>query len=66
MATTTYMTLSTAVQLGEYIWLATDGGTTGSEGYFGWVIATDSCILWRGGSFVQGNGDLMESLHTES
>eukprot|EP00957_Ditylum_brightwellii_P116634 8896668-Ditylum_brightwellii.AAC.1 len=66
METTIYMNLSTTVNLGKHIWLATDGGKTGPDGYFGWIIATDSRILWRGGSFVQGNGDLMESLRTES
>eukprot|EP00957_Ditylum_brightwellii_P010317 780044-Ditylum_brightwellii.AAC.1 len=51
------MNLSTAVKLGKHIWLATDGGMTRPDGYFGWVIATDSHILWRGGGYVQGNGN---------
>eukprot|EP00978_Attheya_sp_CCMP212_P027776 scaffold93923_cov54-Attheya_sp.AAC.1 len=44
----------------------TDGGAIEGHGYFGWVIATDTYIIWRGKGKVLGNPHLMESLRTES
>ena len=48
------------------MYLVTDGGAVEGHGYFGWVIATNSKILWRGKGRVPGNRHLMESLRTES
>jgi hypothetical protein len=50
--TTTYMTLKTAIDLGEWIYLVTYGGQTEDDGYFGWAISTETTILWRGGGYV--------------
>eukprot|EP00978_Attheya_sp_CCMP212_P011911 scaffold29619_cov63-Attheya_sp.AAC.6 len=48
------------------LYLVSDGGATEGHGYFGWVIATGSTVLWNGKGRVQGNTNLMESLRTES
>ena len=40
----------------------TDKGLKNEEGSFGWVIATDTNILWEGQEYVQGNKELTESL----
>jgi hypothetical protein len=39
------ITLQEALRLGLDIWFGTDGGDTDGNGYFGWVIATDTHIL---------------------
>eukprot|EP00957_Ditylum_brightwellii_P000659 51095-Ditylum_brightwellii.AAC.1 len=43
-----------------------DGGVKGPFGYFWWVIATDTQILWEGYGHSQSKPDLVESLCTES
>jgi hypothetical protein len=54
------------LQIQRSLNFVTDGGATEGHGYFGWVIATNSKILWRGKGKVLGNPHLMESLRTES
>ena len=56
------MTLADALQLGLDIWLVTDGGDTDGNGYYGWVIATDTHILVKGKGLSPGNQELNESL----
>jgi len=56
----------TAFQLNKTIWLVTDGGVSDSIGYFGWVIATDTTILFEGKGSVQGNDEEMDSTRAES
>ena len=50
----------------RFLYFVTDGGATEGHGYFGWVIATHTKILWQGKGKVHGNPHLMESLRTES
>jgi hypothetical protein len=56
------MTLADALQLGLDIWLVTDGGDTDGNGYYGWVIATDTHILVKGKGLSPGNQEMNESL----
>jgi hypothetical protein len=60
------MTLADALRLGLDIWLITDGGDTDGNGYYGWVIATDTHILFKGKGLSPGNQELNESLRSES
>jgi hypothetical protein len=62
----TESTLNKLLTTAEDLFLVTDGGANDGHGYFGWVIATSSEILWRGKGRVPGNRHLMESLRTES
>eukprot|EP00957_Ditylum_brightwellii_P173109 13179082-Ditylum_brightwellii.AAC.1 len=45
----------------DRIWLVTYGGKADNDEYYGWVLATDSTILWEGKGYVQSNPDLLES-----
>jgi hypothetical protein len=60
------MTLADALRLGLDIWLVTDGGDTDGNGYYGWVIATNTHILVRGKDLSPGNQEQNESLRSES
>eukprot|EP00957_Ditylum_brightwellii_P147380 11222249-Ditylum_brightwellii.AAC.1 len=40
-------TLKVHLHLADKIWLVTDGGVAEEGGYFGWVIATETTILWE-------------------
>eukprot|EP00978_Attheya_sp_CCMP212_P022685 scaffold68115_cov70-Attheya_sp.AAC.3 len=59
-------TLKQHLEQATNLYLVSDGGATEGHGYFGWVIATESIILWNGKGRVQINPNLMESLRTES
>eukprot|EP00957_Ditylum_brightwellii_P103158 7862087-Ditylum_brightwellii.AAC.1 len=48
------------------LWVVSDGGVKEGYGYFGFVIATETQILWKGQGQVQGNSVQMESLQAES
>eukprot|EP00957_Ditylum_brightwellii_P008878 672542-Ditylum_brightwellii.AAC.2 len=61
-----YLPLNSHLTLGSQLWLVTNRGVKGSLGYFGWVIAFTTHVLWQGYSQSQGNPDLMESLRAES
>ena len=61
-----YANLETHLKMGSALWIATDGGAKGPLGYFGWVIATDTNILWKGKGQAYSNPDLIESLRAES
>eukprot|EP00957_Ditylum_brightwellii_P028415 2145593-Ditylum_brightwellii.AAC.1 len=54
------------LQMGSELWIATDGGVKGPLGYFRWVIATKTQILWEGHGQSQSNPELVESLQAES
>ena len=43
----------------------TDGGVAEEDGYYGWVIATDTTILWEGNGYVPSNPKLLETLRAE-
>ena len=60
------MSLKVLIEMGENIWLVSDGGLDDATGYFGWVIASDRQILWRNRGHVQGERHLLETLRTES
>eukprot|EP00957_Ditylum_brightwellii_P054830 4155353-Ditylum_brightwellii.AAC.2 len=57
--------METHIKLGDTIWVVTDGGLKRGDGYFVWVITTDTNILWEGHGYIQGNDKLAESLRTE-
>eukprot|EP00957_Ditylum_brightwellii_P042699 3233550-Ditylum_brightwellii.AAC.1 len=57
--------LETHLQMGSELWVAADGGVKGSLGYFGWVIATETQVLWEGKGQSQSNPELIESLQAE-
>eukprot|EP00957_Ditylum_brightwellii_P059261 4498348-Ditylum_brightwellii.AAC.1 len=59
------LTLKQLLQMSEEIWVVTDGGVNQQLGYFGFVIATSTQILWKGDGQAQGNAIQMESLHTK-
>ena len=59
-------TLRECIERGVKLWFVTDGGAKDGKGYFGWVIATATQILWRGKGKANGNPHQMESLRTES
>ena len=40
------------LQMADKIWLVTDGGLNNGDGYFGWVIASNTNILWEGRGYV--------------
>eukprot|EP00957_Ditylum_brightwellii_P203068 15333085-Ditylum_brightwellii.AAC.1 len=62
---TSYGSLKTHIELGDKLWAVTDRGLKRGDGYFGWVIATDTNILWEGEEYAQSNAELAESIHTE-
>ena len=53
-------------QLVSTLWIVTDAGVTDNTDYFGWVIATDTTILFEGKGTVPGNGEEMDSCRAES
>jgi hypothetical protein len=58
--------LYTLLAIGTRLFFVTDGGDTDGDGYFGWVLATDTEILWTGSGLSPGNKSLNESLRSES
>eukprot|EP00957_Ditylum_brightwellii_P192678 14671273-Ditylum_brightwellii.AAC.1 len=60
-----YASLKTHIQLCDKIWLVTDEGMHAKDRYFGWVIATETTILWEARGYVQANPEMLESLRTE-
>eukprot|EP00957_Ditylum_brightwellii_P071722 5452007-Ditylum_brightwellii.AAC.1 len=52
--------------MGDKLWVMTDGGLKQGDGYFGWVITTDTNMQWEGRGYVQSNAELAESLRTEA
>eukprot|EP00957_Ditylum_brightwellii_P135463 10328222-Ditylum_brightwellii.AAC.1 len=62
---TSYGSFKTHIELGNKLWIVTDGGLKQGDRYYGWVIATDTNIIWEGRGYVQSNAELVESLHTE-
>ena len=55
-----------AAQLASTLWIVTDGGVKDSMGYYGWVIATDTSVLYESNGCVPGNGEEMDSCRAES
>eukprot|EP00957_Ditylum_brightwellii_P148087 11275032-Ditylum_brightwellii.AAC.1 len=45
----------------DNIWIVTDGGKEDIDGYYGWLIATDTTIMWEGKGYVQSNLLLLET-----
>eukprot|EP00957_Ditylum_brightwellii_P102502 7812040-Ditylum_brightwellii.AAC.1 len=60
------MTLQQLLQTTKGIWIVLDGGVKEGFGYFGFVVATRSKVLWKGNGQSQGNHNHMESICTES
>eukprot|EP00957_Ditylum_brightwellii_P001319 103657-Ditylum_brightwellii.AAC.1 len=60
------MTLHQLIQTTEEIWIVSDGEVKEGFGYFSFMVATGSRILWKGNEQSQGNYNQMESLHVES
>eukprot|EP00957_Ditylum_brightwellii_P192070 14621560-Ditylum_brightwellii.AAC.1 len=60
------MTLKQILQTTEEIWIVTDGGVNKEYGYYGFVIAMDTTILWKGNGQAYGNPQQMESQQAES
>ena len=50
----------------EYIWIVSDGGLAHTQGYYGWVIATDTDILYEGRGRVPSKPSHLDSLRSES
>eukprot|EP00957_Ditylum_brightwellii_P155737 11857013-Ditylum_brightwellii.AAC.1 len=61
-----FINLKTFLQLGEKLWVASDGGVTNWLGYYACVIATDIFILQEGYGHSKGVPEAMESLQAES
>eukprot|EP00957_Ditylum_brightwellii_P088418 6734298-Ditylum_brightwellii.AAC.1 len=55
-----------AIIMDKNIWIVTDGDLNTDDSYFGWVIAMDIMIIWKGYGYVQGEAKQMELLRTES
>eukprot|EP00957_Ditylum_brightwellii_P195317 14880668-Ditylum_brightwellii.AAC.1 len=49
----------------DNIWIVTDGGKEDTDRYYGWVIATDTTIMWEGKGYVQSKPLLLKTQHTE-
>eukprot|EP00957_Ditylum_brightwellii_P180806 13774301-Ditylum_brightwellii.AAC.1 len=62
---TTYGSLKTHIELGDKLWIVTDRGLKQGDGYYDWVIATDTNILWEGRGYAQSDAELVESLCME-
>eukprot|EP00957_Ditylum_brightwellii_P036478 2762914-Ditylum_brightwellii.AAC.1 len=45
---TSYGSLKTHIELGNKLWIVADGGLKNGDGYYSWVIAMDTNILWEG------------------
>eukprot|EP00957_Ditylum_brightwellii_P201824 15327368-Ditylum_brightwellii.AAC.2 len=54
------------LQCADTIWHVTDGGKEENNGYYRWVLTTDTTRLWEGQGYVQSNLELLESQRTES
>ena len=52
--------------INDELWIVSDGGTHNGLGYFGWVIATSTSVLWEDYGQVPGNAEQMDSLRAES
>ena len=50
----------------DHLWLVSDGGLAGDLGYYGWVIANDSKVIWEGRGRTPGHSHQLDSLRTES
>ena len=50
----------------QSLWIVSDGGLFQNHGYYGWVIANDTSIIWEGRGRVPGNHDQFDSLRSES
>ena len=55
-----------ALNMGDEIWICSDGGVFMKKGYYGWIATTDSRKLTRHKGSVTGNEDTMESHRTEA
>lgn len=60
------ISLKQHTKLGTKLWIATDGGVMEGNGYFGWVIATDTEMLTSNYGHAPENPLLTEYLRTES
>ena len=49
----------------ERLYIASDGGLSGNQGTFGWVIATAKHTLFKCGGPVDGPQDMQNSTHCE-
>ena len=56
----------TLLQLEPTLWVVTDGGVSDSIGYYGWVIATSSTILYEDKGQITGNEEEMDSCRAEA
>lgn len=54
------------INLGNTIWLCSDGGVYMNKGYYGWIATTDSKSLTKHKGSVTGNEDTMESHRAEA
>eukprot|EP00957_Ditylum_brightwellii_P002951 225564-Ditylum_brightwellii.AAC.1 len=61
----TNQSLSIHIQCKDALWLVSDGGKEEDDGYYRWVIATDTEIIWEGRGYVQANKNLLETQQTE-
>ena len=48
------------------LWIVSDGGLFQDYVYYGWVIANDTSIIWKGRGQVPGNHIQFDSLRSES
>ena len=48
------------------IWIVSDGGLKQTDGSYGWVIASDTDILYEGKGRVSSNPSKIDSLRVES
>ena len=44
------------------LWIVSDGGLCQDIGYYGWVIANDTSIIWEGRGQVPGNNTQFDLL----
>ena len=58
--------LQTSINLGDTVWLCTDGGEDMGYGYYGWVIANDTTIFQKHHGAATGPRDTMESHRAEA
>ena len=59
------MTLKQILQTTSEIWIVLDSGAKEEYGYFGYVIATSTKIIWKGNGQACGNPQQMESQRAE-
>eukprot|EP00978_Attheya_sp_CCMP212_P007874 scaffold18320_cov37-Attheya_sp.AAC.2 len=60
------ISLADNFKLGKELFLVSDGGDIDGSGYYGWVIANDTHILYKGSGLSPRNQELNESLRSES